>query len=89
MLKVLLLDQPRPFKLASFQVYMLHLERKVIPFEHNLLRKANFILIYLIEHFKSYGVDKIFIYDYNDINVESFDDVLSDFIKRETKNRKD
>ncbi len=43
----------------------------------------------MLNIFKSYGVDKIFIYYNNDIDGESFDDVLSDFIKRENKNRKE
>ena len=36
-----------------------------------------------VEHYKNYGVDKIFLYDNNDITGESFDDVLSDFIKNQ------
>ena len=34
-------------------------------------------------NYKNYGVDKIFLYDNNDITGESFDDVLSDFIKNQ------
>ena len=34
-----------------------------------------------VEHYKRYGVDKIFIYDNNDINGENFTDVLYDYIK--------
>ena len=34
-----------------------------------------------VEHYKRYGVDKIFIYDNNDIKGEKFDLVLSDYIK--------
>ena len=33
-----------------------------------------------INHYQKYGVDKIFIYDNNDINGESFYDVSSDYI---------
>ena len=33
-----------------------------------------------VEHYKKYEIDKIFIYDNNDINGESFENVLSDFI---------
>ena len=33
-----------------------------------------------VNHYKKYGVDKIFIYDNNDINGENFYDVLSDYI---------
>ena len=34
-----------------------------------------------IEHYKNYGVDKIFLYDNNDFNGENFSDILSDYIK--------
>ena len=34
-----------------------------------------------VEHYKKYGVDKIFIYDNNDENDERFETVLSDYIK--------
>ena len=33
-----------------------------------------------VEHYKKYGVDKIFIYDNNDINGERFENVLSNYI---------
>ena len=34
-----------------------------------------------VEHYKSIGIDKIFIYDNNDIQGESFETILSDYIK--------
>ena len=40
----------------------------------------NYILEF-VEHYKKYNVDKIFIYDNNDINGENFEDVLLDYIK--------
>ena len=33
-----------------------------------------------IEHYKKYGIDKIIIYDNNDLNGEKFETVLSDYI---------
>ena len=36
-----------------------------------------------VEHYKSYGIDKIYLYDNNDINGERFDDVISEYIKEE------
>ena len=42
--------------------------------ENNYIRE-------FVEHYSKYKVDKIIIYDNNDINSESFDDVLSDYIK--------
>lgn len=34
-----------------------------------------------IEHYKNYGVDKIYIFDNNDKNGEKFEDVIDDYIK--------
>ena len=34
-----------------------------------------------VEHYKKYGIDKIYIYDNNDINGEKFEDVINDYIK--------
>jgi len=41
----------------------------------------NYILEF-VEHYKKYGVDKIFLYDNNDINDESFYNILSNYIRR-------
>ena len=35
-----------------------------------------------IEHYKNYGVDKIFIYDNNEIDGENFEEVISDYINK-------
>ena len=42
--------------------------------ENNYIRE-------FIEYYKNYGVDKIFLYDNNDINSEKFDVKISDYIK--------
>lgn len=34
-----------------------------------------------ISHYRKYGIDKIFLYDNNNINEESFDKIISDYIK--------
>jgi len=34
-----------------------------------------------VEHYKKYGIDKIFIYDNNDSNGENFYGILNDYIK--------
>ena len=36
-----------------------------------------------VEHYKSYGIDKIFIYDNNDIEGEFFDSVIPEYIKNQ------
>ena len=33
-----------------------------------------------VEHYKNYGVDKIYLYDNNDINGEKFEDVISEYV---------
>ena len=35
-----------------------------------------------VQHYKKYGVDKIFLYDNNDINGENFEEILYDYIKK-------
>ena len=44
-------------------------------------KKENKYIREFIKHYKNYGVDKIFLYDNNDLNGEYFDDVVSDYIK--------
>ena len=36
-----------------------------------------------VEHYKNYGIDKIYLYDNNDIDGERFDDVISEYINNE------
>ena len=43
-------------------------------------KKENLYVKEFVEHYKKYGVDKIYIYDNNDLNDEHFDDVISDYI---------
>ena len=35
-----------------------------------------------VQHYENYGVDKIFLYDNNDINGEKFEEVINDYIKK-------
>jgi hypothetical protein len=44
-------------------------------------KKENKYVLEFVEHYRRLGVDKIFIYDNNDINGESFENVIGDFIK--------
>ena len=44
-------------------------------------KKENLYAKEFIQHYKNYGIDKIFLYDNNDINGEIFDDVISEYIK--------
>ena len=43
-------------------------------------KKENLYVKEFVEHYKKYGVNKIYIYDNNDLNDEHFDDVISDYI---------
>jgi len=44
-------------------------------------KKENRYVREFVGHYKKYGVDKIIIYDNNDLNSEKFETVLSDYIK--------
>ena len=44
-------------------------------------KEENLYIREFIEHYKNYGVDKIYLYDNNDINGEKFDNVIADFVK--------
>ena len=44
-------------------------------------KNENLYVKEFVEHYKKYGVDKIFIYDNNDLNGEVFDEVISYYIK--------
>ena len=35
-----------------------------------------------VQHYEKYGVDKIFLYDNNDVDGESFEEVINDYIKK-------
>lgn len=35
-----------------------------------------------VEHYKNYGVDKIYLYDNNDINGEKFEEIINDYIQK-------
>ena len=43
-------------------------------------KKENLYIREYINHYKNYGVDKIFIYDNNDINNEKFEEIIIDYI---------
>ena len=44
-------------------------------------KNENKYIIEFVEHYKKYGIDKIFIYDNNDLDGERFEDILSEYIK--------
>ena len=44
-------------------------------------KKENRYIREFIEHYKNYNVDKIFLYDNNDLNGERFEEVINDYIQ--------
>ena len=48
-------------------------------------KKENKYIREFIDHYKNYRVDKIFLYDNNNINDERFDTVLYDYLKNAIK----
>ena len=44
-------------------------------------KKENRYILEFVEHYKKYGVDKIFLYDNNDIDGERFEEEINDYIK--------
>ena len=45
-------------------------------------KKENRYIREYVEHYKKYDVDKIYLYDNNDINGEKFEDVIDDYINK-------
>ena len=46
-----------------------------------IAKNENKYIIEFIEYYKKYGIDKIFLYDNNDINGEKFEDIIQNYIK--------
>ena len=44
-------------------------------------KQENLYIREYLEHYKKYGINKIFLYDNNDINGENFEDLISDYVK--------
>ena len=47
-----------------------------------LAKLENRYLREFVQHYEKYGVDKIFLYDNNDINGENFEEVINDYIRK-------
>jgi len=48
-----------------------------------LAKDENKYILEFVEHYKKYGIDKIYLYDNNDIDGERFDDILRKYIEDE------
>ena len=45
-------------------------------------KKENRYIREFVTHYEKYGVDKIYLYDNNDINGERFEEVIKDYIDK-------
>ena len=45
-------------------------------------KKENRYIREYVSHYEKYGIDKIYLYDYNDINGERFEEVINDYISK-------
>ena len=84
---IILFSSYYKFKLSNIIKYF-HSRNKII--ESNtkvcicsLGKKENKYIKEYVEHYISLGVDKIYLYDNNDIGDEKFEDVLSDYVKND------
>ena len=59
----------------------INIEFRVCPY--TLGKQENRYIREFVEHYKNYGVDKIYLYDNNDIKGEKFEDVINDYIEKE------
>jgi len=48
-----------------------------------LAKEENRYIREWVQHYEKYGIDKIYLYDNNDINGEHFDSVINDYIKKD------
>ena len=72
------------FKIALIilQIFILKYKKKLKLCICTLGKSENRYIREFVEYYKKYGVDKIFLYDNNDINGERFEEVISDYIKK-------
>ena len=79
------------YKIIEFLLILLVLIITLMKiFKRNILNKVclctiakeeNRYIKEFIEHYKNYDIDKIYLYDNNDINGEKLEDVINDYIK--------
>jgi hypothetical protein len=55
-------------------------EGNTIVYVYTIGKMENRYIREFVEHYKNYGINKIFLYDNNDMNGEKFEDVISDYI---------
>ena len=75
------------FLILLLTFYILKIKPLIYYKKNNLVcmctpaKEENKYIKEFIEHYKNYGVDKIFLYDNNDIDGEKFDDIINEYIK--------
>lgn len=79
------------FKFLAFFIFILIISAPYMPFNFELSseikvclcsygKKENNYLKEFVEHYKAYNIDKIILYDNNDINGEHFEDVINNYV---------
>lgn len=67
--------------ITNYEIYNINNKTNINVCLCTIGKKENKYVREFVGHYKRLGVDKIFIYDNNDINDESFENVISDYIK--------
>ena len=67
--------------LFKFHINILKKRRQIKVCLCTIGKLENKYILEFVEHYKKFHIDKIFIYDNNDINGENFEDILSNYIK--------
>ena len=74
-LLIYLIKKKNPFKL------IIKKENKTKVCVCTFGKQENLYIREFVEHYKNYGLHKIYLYDNNDVNGEKFEDVINDYIK--------
>ena len=69
------------FIIVIFQILNLILNGEIKVCLCTIGKNENKYVLEFVQHYKKYGIDKIYLYDNNDNNGEKFDEVLKDYIK--------
>ena len=75
-------------------IYLLDYSNKIVLFKSykiynmkvcvcTLGKNENLYIKEFVEHYKKYGIDKIYLYDNNDIDGEKFDDVIGEYVEND------
>ena len=80
-LRILIIKLLLLFIIIPFQILNLILNGEIKVCLCTIGKNENKYVLEFVQHYKKYGIDKIYLYDNNDNNGEKFDEVLKDYIK--------